>query len=147
MIGLFINTIPVRIKYAPEDGLVDILQKIQNSAIENDEHQYHPLSEIQALSPLGRNLLDHIIIIENYPVIDESDESQEAKNRREDFPVKNVQMFVESNYDLVLIVVPEDEIQIKMEYNSNIYDSETIGNILSHFDQIISQVILSSEFA
>ena len=146
MIGLFINTIPVRIKYASDDGLDDILRKIQNSAIENDEHQYHPLSEIQALSPLGRNLLDHIIIVENYPVTDEADETQAAGNRREDFPVKNVQMFVESNYDLVLIVVPEDEIQIKIEYNSNVYDSETINNILSHFNQIIHQVMLSSEF-
>ena len=145
MIGLFINAIPVRIKYAAEDGLDEILQKIQNNAIENDEHQYHPLSEIQSLSPLGRNLLDHIIIVENYPVIDESDETQSAKNRREDFPVKNVQMYVESNYDLVLVVVPNDEIQIKVEYNSNVYEYDTINNILNHFNQIIQQVMLSSE--
>ncbi|NHN25922.1 amino acid adenylation domain-containing protein [Flavobacterium jejuense] len=145
MIGLFINAIPVRIKYGSEDSLDEILHKIQNNAIENDEHQYHPLSEIQSLSTLGRNLLDHIIVVENYPVIDESDETQSAKNRREDFPVKNVQMYVESNYDLVLVVIPENEIQIKIEYNTNVYENETISNILNHFNQVIHQVMLTSE--
>nr|WP_314491689.1 non-ribosomal peptide synthetase/type I polyketide synthase [uncultured Chryseobacterium sp.] len=144
MIGLFINTIPVRIKYSSEDNLENILQKIQADAIETNDHQYHPLSEIQVLSPLGRNLLDHIVIVENYPVLDESDISENAVNCRHDFPVKNVEMYVESNYDLMLVVSPHKEIEVKLEYNSSVYDPETIETILVHFNQIIQQVVLQN---
>jgi iturin family lipopeptide synthetase A len=145
MIGLFINTIPVRVKFSKEDGLGDILLNIQNNALAKEHHQYHPLSEIQALSPLGRGLLDHIIIVENYPVLDDTDQSQSAINGREDFPVSNVQMHIQSNYDLVLVVTPGDEIEIKLEYNTNVYERETIDNILGHLNQVFQQILVLKE--
>ncbi|MEW7293169.1 non-ribosomal peptide synthetase/type I polyketide synthase [Aquimarina sp. 2304DJ70-9] len=141
MIGLFINTIPVRIKYNDGEDLGDVLKQLQENALEKEQHQYHPLSEIQTYSTLGRELFDHIVIVENYPVL----EDQGTSTDKTDFLVKNVEMFVQSNYDLSLVVVPNDEIEIKIEYNANVYDKTTVQNILAHLNHVILQVLLPSE--
>ncbi|GAA4279088.1 non-ribosomal peptide synthetase/type I polyketide synthase [Aquimarina mytili] len=141
MIGLFINTIPVRIRFNDDESLGDVLKTIQESALENEKHQYHPLSEIQTYSTLGRDLFDHIVVVENYPVVDD----EETDSNKSDFLVKNVEMYVQSNYGLSLVVVPNEEIEIKIEYNANVYDKNTVQNILAHLNQVIHQVILPSE--
>ncbi len=141
MIGLFINTIPVRIDYSNVEDLGEVLRTIQENALEKEEHQYHPLSDIQTYSSLGRELFDHIVIVENYPVL----EDQETSASKNDFLVKNVEMLVQSNYDLSLVVVPNDEIEMKIEYNANVYDKATVQNILAHLNHLILQIILPSE--
>jgi hypothetical protein len=92
---------------------VDILQKKYKIAplkvmSINILYQFKRIESIR-----GRNLLDHIIIIrENCSYRRIWWKSRDKKIAEKIFPVKNDVMFVESN-DLVLIVVPEDEIQNK----------------------------------
>ncbi|MGB3464276.1 MAG: condensation domain-containing protein, partial [Cyclobacteriaceae bacterium] len=68
MIGLFINTIPVRVVYDQGTTPVDLLRKLQDQSIESTSHHYMNLSEVQSQSELGMNLIDHIMIFENYAV-------------------------------------------------------------------------------
>jgi iturin family lipopeptide synthetase A len=138
MVGLFINTIPVRIRFNSEDTIDAILTQIQQNALDTEQHHYHPLFEIQALSKLGRNLLDHILIIENYPMLEEH---QPAANNV--FPVSNPRMFVQSNYDLTIEITPGEQIQVKAEYNPNRYEKEVIEHALKHFNHIIHHIVHS----
>ncbi len=50
MIGLFINTIPVRITSSSEDRFVDVISRVQEQALESSKFDYYPLYEIQARS-------------------------------------------------------------------------------------------------
>ncbi|MCD0472740.1 condensation domain-containing protein, partial [Flavobacterium sp. JAS] len=70
MIGLFINTIPVRVKYNDKDTPLDLLKQIQQESIWSKAHHYLNLSDVQSQSELGMNLIDHIMAFENYPVQD-----------------------------------------------------------------------------
>ncbi|MFL5745688.1 MAG: amino acid adenylation domain-containing protein [Niastella sp.] len=136
MVGLFINTIPVRIHYSGTETVVDYLQGLQARALESEPHHYHPLSEIQALSEMGDGLFDHIIAFENYPLAQQIEAATNAP-----FEISNADFFVQTNYELNITILPLNEMIIKFEYNSNRYSEETIANISSQLKNIISAVI------
>ncbi|HYE53806.1 MAG TPA: amino acid adenylation domain-containing protein [Chitinophagaceae bacterium] len=139
MVGLFINTVPVRLQLDPAESMSDLLLKTQRSALETERYQYHPLSEIQALSGLGRELLDHIMIFENYPVaeaIAQDDESEE----KPDYVIRNVRAFEQTNYDLTLVVVPGEEMHVRFEYNARRYMADTIQRAAAILHEVIIQL-------
>jgi hypothetical protein len=61
MVGVFINTLPVRIRYDGGQTFAELLKASQQAALESQPHDHLSLAEIQALSPLGRNLFDHLL--------------------------------------------------------------------------------------
>ena len=68
MVGLFINTVPVRIRFSDDESCVDLIQRVQREALEAAPHQTASLAEIQSRSHLKRNLFDHLLVFENYPI-------------------------------------------------------------------------------
>ncbi len=67
MVGLFINTLPLRIKLPPAQPLCDLLAQLQESQSRLIAHQHLGLAEIQAQAGLGE-LFDTLVVFENYPV-------------------------------------------------------------------------------
>lgn len=55
-VGMFINTLPVRVKLAGEDSLLPWLQQLQTQLIEIRQYEYSPLVEIQGWSEVPRGL-------------------------------------------------------------------------------------------
>ena len=104
-------------------------------------NHYSLLSDIQAMSEPGRNLFDHIMVFENYPLGENLEGSGEPEPGTHDFSISNVDFFEQSNYDLTIVVVPGSELQIKIVYNSNRYLKDTIKRTLKHLDKIIDQII------
>lgn len=69
MLGLFINTLPVRVGVETDQGLVPWLQRLQKEQAEARQYDYSPLVRVQAASdvPRGRTLFDTVVSFENYP--------------------------------------------------------------------------------
>jgi len=74
MIGIFINTVPQRIRYTDLTTFSELLQSTQQSFIEGEPHHHLNLAEIQHESELGTNLIDHLVVFENYPISGKSEE-------------------------------------------------------------------------
>jgi hypothetical protein len=68
MIGVFINTIPQRVSYTEKTSFRELLTSVQQSFIEGEPHHQLNLAEIQHESELGSNLIDHLVVFENYPI-------------------------------------------------------------------------------
>ncbi|HLP62732.1 MAG TPA: condensation domain-containing protein, partial [Candidatus Deferrimicrobium sp.] len=68
MIGLFINTIPVRVKSQPGCTFVQLLRNINEETILSKQYEYLPLAEIQSKTELKEGLIDHIMVFENIPL-------------------------------------------------------------------------------
>ncbi len=145
MIGLFINTIPVRVLISEKDTVGDLLKEVQNNALRAEQHHYSPLSEIQSLSELGRSLFNHIIVFENYPITDQLKGSNAHSNEGEDYTITNIRVFERTNYDLTLIVIPGTEIRIRIDYNTNVYAQDIIVKALGHIRKIVEQIISNSK--
>ena len=99
MIGLFINTIPVRVKYDLDDTPVKLLKSLQEQSIQSTSHHYMNLSEVQSQSELGMELIDHIMIFENYAVKELENEGALNSQGEEGLSIESVEVFERTNYD------------------------------------------------
>lgn len=137
MVGLFINTIPVRVSSDSSTTFTELLQNVQQRAVESAAFDYFPLAEIQSKSGLKGDLLNNIIVFENYPVNKEIEKSEITGSL---FEIENVEMFEQANYDLVMVVFPGEELGMNLDYNSAVYDPSTIEAVKEHFRNIVSEV-------
>jgi NRPS condensation-like uncharacterized protein len=64
MVGLFINTLPVRIQVSPDEMLLPWLKRLQEEQVEARQYEYTPLAQIQVWSeiPRGQALFNSILI-------------------------------------------------------------------------------------
>ncbi|CAH2813298.1 MAG: Polyketide synthase modules and related proteins, partial [Candidatus Burkholderia crenata] len=67
MIGLFINTVPLRLRWRAGETVVELLERLQREQARLLEYQYLDLAEIQRLAG-QRQLFDTLCVFENYPV-------------------------------------------------------------------------------
>ena len=139
MIGLFINTIPIRVHYSANQSFIDLVRSLQDFFWETGIYDFIPLREIQSETKLKRELFDHIIAFENYPL----DKELENNINFGDIgiSISDIQIFEQTNYDLNIVVFPGEQLEIKFSYNTNVYQSEQIQNMMIHYQNILSQVL------
>lgn len=140
MVGLFMNTIPVRINANGELTFSQLLQAVQKNALSSKEHAYYPLSEIQANSPLKQGLFDHILVYENYPI----DNILKASEKCPEFKVSAPDLYREINYDLGILINPSKTIEFHLLYNPSVYDLVQIKQI-EGFITTIARTIINEE--
>ncbi|MBM0274430.1 non-ribosomal peptide synthetase [Micromonospora tarensis] len=71
MIGLFVNTLPVRLRIDPATPLADLLGELQERQAGLMAHQHLGLAEVTRLAGVGE-LFDTLVVFENYPIDVES---------------------------------------------------------------------------
>jgi surfactin family lipopeptide synthetase A len=138
MVGLFINTLPIRVRWETEQTFRELVQKVQREAIEAETYDYVSLAEIQAKTSLGNQLIDHIIAFESYPF---DLTNLRKKSEHLGFFIEAIDVYEQTNYNLTLIIYPGDELTIKFSYHPDIYTEEGIKRIFSYFRRIAEQMI------
>lgn len=136
MVGLFINTIPVRVKGGEGRTFATMLKDFQNYAILSEKNGYFPLAEIQANSRLKHELIDHIVIFENYPM----GEELEDKTLFE-FKISDLKAFEQTNYNFNVIVIPGSRIKVNIRYNSLVFDREFVEGMEARFKELMGHLI------
>ncbi|AXY74566.1 amino acid adenylation domain-containing protein [Paraflavitalea soli] len=146
MIGLFINTLPVRVQLEAGMTMKELLQKIQADAIAGVPHHYLRLSELQTISGLGNQLFDHILTYENYPVEQLIGNKGPDLDGLEGLSLLGAEVRDQTNYDLTVMAVPEGEgMYIKLGYNGALFTDEAILRIKTHLEQAVNFIIRHEE--
>lgn len=142
MIGLFINTIPVRIVLEEGGTVTSQLRQVQERALESLRYEYYPLVNIQTELFNGRELISHIMAFENFPVLEQIGGFWEetATDPHTHYQVTDVKVFEQTNYDLTIVVVPGGEITIKCWFNPGTYSRELVAALLQQLSGIIMQM-------
>ncbi|MBY0116224.1 non-ribosomal peptide synthetase [Paenibacillus xylanexedens] len=138
MIGLFINTVPVRVTSEADTVFADLMAKLQERALESGRYDYYPLYEIQARSVQKQNLINHIIAFENYPVDEQMEQAGDQQHG--DLTIADVQMEEQTNYNFNVTVVPGDEIEIRFDFNAEVFDKASIERLKGHLVHLLEQV-------
>jgi amino acid adenylation domain-containing protein/non-ribosomal peptide synthase protein (TIGR01720 family) len=148
MMGIFINTIPVRIRYQNHMKFSELLQKLQQEAIDSNFHHHYPLAEIQAESTLKQNLLDHILGFENYPIAEKllaQMERRKSAPQKVTWDFSDMESYDRTNYDFAVVVVLGERLQVSFEYNANRYEKESVQRIALHFKRLLRQILDKEE--
>ncbi|MBE3649276.1 non-ribosomal peptide synthetase [Paenibacillus polymyxa] len=141
IIGLFINTIPVRILSEAGESFAEVMKKTQEQVLASHAYDTYPLFEIQALTDQKQDLINHIMVFENYPV-DEQVEEMEIDGQ-ELSPISNVVALEQTNYDLNVVVMPGECVKIRFMYNALNYDQTDIERLHGHFVNLLEQTLLN----
>ncbi|AJS58360.1 non-ribosomal peptide synthetase [Paenibacillus sp. IHBB 10380] len=139
MVGLFVNTIPVRVCAEPAERFADLVKGMQHRALASEKYDYVSLADVQAKSQVKQGLLDHLITFQNFPI------GEELKNQTGGeglgFEIEGVEAFEQTNYDFNITVIPGNQLTFKMNYNAKAYDQEFIRRIGQHVERIIQQIV------
>jgi amino acid adenylation domain-containing protein len=145
MVGLFINTVPVRIKFSEHTTFDNLIQQIQVKNLESEPHHYNSLAEIQ--SSIGLNaIFDHIMAFQNLP--SNSEPKGAVKNGEAedtDITLTQAEIYEEVEYDFNIRIQPHTDLLVELLYNANVYDEVFIQNIPGHFNYILDQVLKDNE--
>ncbi|WP_306352330.1 non-ribosomal peptide synthetase [Flavobacterium sp. '19STA2R22 D10 B1'] len=143
MVGLFVNTIPVRVKYEVDDTPRQLIERLQQNFLDNQEHHFTGLSEIQSRSSLDSELINHTLTFENYPLETTGIESKNENEKESKSGVKAVEYREQMNYQFGIFIYPADNgIQIEFEYNENNFETTLIENLAEQFKKVISEFLL-----
>jgi len=146
MVGLFINTIPVRVQYQQTDTPLEVLKNLHTTSITSKPHHYLNLSDVQAQSSLGMDLMNHIVVFENYP-IQEAIESDLQSNASSDWnlSLEGQEVFEQTNYDFNLLIVPgATSINIVFRYDECKLETTFMNALLEHFKAMFNQFIYNT---
>jgi len=137
MVGLFINTLPVRIKFDYDKDIKSWLKELQTKQIERDQFAYSSLVDIQEWSeiPRGTQLFENILVFENYPV-DKSLEEGVAGIK-----IKNLKAFERTSFPLTVLIAPGKEMSVHIAFETSKFTEDFINKILSNFSLLVSQII------
>ncbi|WP_349409514.1 amino acid adenylation domain-containing protein [Pseudalkalibacillus sp. SCS-8] len=138
IVGMFINSIPVRIRSEKDMSLKNLLLKINEESLIRTENSHVSLSEIQSLTEMKNNLIDNVVVFENYPFNKDMFESTDDRLR---FTVKNFEVTGHSNYDFNLTIYSGEEIKLSANVNTTLYDPIYIENVLNSFERIADAMI------
>jgi amino acid adenylation domain-containing protein/non-ribosomal peptide synthase protein (TIGR01720 family) len=119
MIGMFINTVPTRVRI-PDGGAASWLREVQERQSDTRRFDFLALPRIQALSetPAGEALFDSMVVFENYPV----DESATA---RTGVRIEEVHAEDAPTFPLCLRAHLGDRLGIDLAYDARLFDPDT----------------------
>ncbi|MFL5088048.1 MAG: condensation domain-containing protein, partial [Xanthobacteraceae bacterium] len=141
MVGLFINTLPLRIKLPPAKRVLDLLKEVQDDQSRLMTHQHLGLAEIQQLAGLGE-LFDTLVVFENYP-IDHGSLSADAGGVR----LSTVRGYDATHYPLTLFVVPGDRLQLRLDFRADLFDRATVEGLAARFVRLLAGAVAAPERA
>ncbi|HJP95206.1 MAG TPA: amino acid adenylation domain-containing protein [Pyrinomonadaceae bacterium] len=137
MVGLFINTLPLRVSVPSGQLLIPWLKELQERLVELRQYEYSSLVQVQEWSdaPRGRALFENIFVFENYPV----DSSLAARRERPE--ITNVRSIEQTNYPLTIAAVPGAELSLHAGYKTDRFDSAAICRMLRHLETLLEGMI------
>ena len=143
MAGLFINTVPVRIRIDPEKTMARLVRDVQADALQSQSHHYGSLADIQAVTSLKQDLLDHVLVFENYPLADELIGLEQKYPLG--FAIRDVKVFEQTSYDLALVVEPGRTVRVEFRYNASVFSGDLMEQVKEAFGAVIASVAGGAE--
>ena len=139
MIGVFVNTLPLRNYPKGDLSFREFLSQVKNRTLacfNNQTYQYEELvDKLKVQRDMGRNpLIDVMFVFQNI-------EAEEFKIPELTLkPYKSGHAI--SKFDLTLTVAEsKEQIFLSFEYSTELFSKETIENVLIYFRKIVSVVI------
>lgn len=140
IIGMFVNTLPIRSFPESDKSYVNFLKETKIRILDALNHQSYPteelLNELSYTKDPSRNpLFDMVFVMQN---MNKSSFNNEGLDITE-IPIKS--RF--SKFDLTLEAIEtEDIIHFNVEYNSGLFKQNTVKRFINHFNNVLADITL-----
>ncbi|MCO1334528.1 amino acid adenylation domain-containing protein [Microbulbifer sp. OS29] len=141
VIGLFSNTLPVRVQLEPQQPLIKQLQSLQEQQIALFDHDGIGLGEIQRIAG-SDTLFDTLLVVENYPA-----DKVLLQQDHAGLQLNSVKSRGFTHYPLTILVLPGDNPRILFEYRDAVANAEYLAqrfiNLLTQLAESPKQPLAS----
>ncbi|WP_367042215.1 non-ribosomal peptide synthase/polyketide synthase [Streptomyces sp. Je 1-332] len=133
MVGLFINTLPTRVRLRPAEPLAALLTRVQDEQARLTPHQHLGLAEIQRTAGHGE-LFDTSMVFQNYPVNRSGSAGEGIGAAISVAPGKNREA---THYPLLLIASARETMRFRLNYRPDVFDEDTAQRVLGRFVRVL----------
>ena len=130
IVGLLINTVPVRAKAGPGTTVADLLAELQHHHNDTLEHEHVALTEIHHLTGQD-HLFDTLFLYESYPI------DITAFMGVQELTVTDFVSREYNHYPLSVMALPGVELGLRVEYDTHAFDTDDIATVMGRFERVL----------
>ncbi|NLU68793.1 non-ribosomal peptide synthetase [Streptomyces sp. HNM0574] len=135
IVGLLINTVPVRVRLDPRRPVAECLAELRAQQLAMLDHQHADLSLLKSVTGHAE-LFDTVVVFENYPIDEDA--------LRELVPglgLRDVQGRDGTHYPLTLIAVPgHDGLRLRLDHSTELFDGEQADRLLTRLGTLLDRI-------
>ncbi|SCE78278.1 non-ribosomal peptide synthetase [Micromonospora mirobrigensis] len=139
MTGLFINTLPLRIRMPAGTSWVDWMRGLQEQNLQMRQYEYSPLDRVRRWSglPSGAELFNSLFVFENYPVEEASETALRLTKPRSEERI---------HYPLGVVATLRDgRLHVTVQYDPRRFERDTVRRLLAHLRHLCAQAVESPD--
>ncbi|WP_069812290.1 non-ribosomal peptide synthetase [Streptomyces sp. TP-A0874] len=133
IIGMFLNTVPVRIAFEPGESLLDLLRRMQSERAAVLPYEHVGLGALHQETG-HRRLFDTLFVLRS---ADGEDRAAALRRRHGIVEVSNVDG---THFPLTLIVTPETRLRVTLAARPDLFDAEDATTILTRFTTVLARL-------
>ncbi len=132
-VGLFINTVPVRIKSDENTAFSDLLNETQKQTIDANKYGVLSLADVYKTCDIESKSIDAFFVFENYYTGDVSDISKGALS------LEPIAFNEQTEFNLTVTVLSEnDEYTVRASYDTEMYSESEISRFVQGYISILT---------
>ncbi|WP_062209689.1 non-ribosomal peptide synthetase [Streptomyces sp. NBRC 109706] len=139
MVGLFLNTLPVRVGLRPAESLIGLVTRLREEQTRLLPHHHLGLSDVQNLAGQGE-LFDTLTVFENYPVAEDA-----AVIPGTDLRVVGTNGTDASHYPLTFFAIPGKRLHLRLTYRPDLFDGDRTRAMLDRLVQALTTLVAQPE--
>ncbi len=136
MVGLMINTLPVRVRVNEEEEVREMMRRVQEEQAEQREYEYSGLMEVSQWSEMevGEAMFDTLLVYENYPEVRGRGVEGGGRGKLE---VRGESVYERTNYGLTVIAGGREEMEVRMSYDRRKYEEWEVERIVRQMEEVM----------
>jgi len=131
MVGVFINTLPVRVDVNESEEVLSWLKRLQAEQAEARQYEYTPVAEVQKWSGTGKGvpLFESILVFGNQP--DQGDGPWAFADRS----------LQRTGYPIQILFEPGEKLSLRLTYQTHLFDEAGIERLLNHYQTVLEGLL------
>ena len=130
MVGLLLNTVPVRVTITPATTTVDLLDQLQSAHNHTLEHQHLALRDIHRITGHER-LFDTLFVYVNYPI------DTAALSGIDGLAITDITGRESNHYPLTVKALPGSELSLGVEFDTDVFDADSIRALVERLEWVL----------
>ncbi|HEX5655886.1 MAG TPA: amino acid adenylation domain-containing protein [Polyangiales bacterium] len=136
IVGLFINSLPLRVDASPAQPLLPFLKELLANNYRVREHEHPPLVSIQGWSelPAGEALFKSLIVFENAP------QDERLGDQVSEVEVAFDGDRVHTNYPMTVVAYPGERIGVRLSFDRRWFEQDAVERMLQHLRGLLEDM-------
>ncbi|WP_234365834.1 amino acid adenylation domain-containing protein [Streptomyces albireticuli] len=140
IVGLLINTVPVRVRLDPRRSVAECLAELRAQQLSMLDHQHADLTRLRSITGHAE-LFDTVVVFENYPIDEDA-----LHGVVPGLDIRDVRGRDGTHYPLTLIAVPgRGRLRLRLDHSADLFDEAGARRLLDRLAALLDRITADPE--